>query len=167
MAPAGSSRVGSFASTLHFLGETHEGTLRHLARRVRSWLVKHQSQFFVAVAQFNARDDRLPLLGFQTLERLLVRFDLLTPDCCLQWRAWGLGFDAVEIRQLRLAPFAAQFIAQTIEYGITQVCLQRTHAPRLEALDLPKRSEQRVLHKIVGVGEVARPVVYTPRRHAI
>ena len=82
---AGEISDGGFAHVLrlHFLGETHEGALRRLARRFRSRFVQHQSQLFIAVAQFHTRDDRLPLLRLQTLERLFVRFDSLTTDGCL------------------------------------------------------------------------------------
>src|SRR5262245_50212393 len=98
MAPASSSELASSASTLHLLGETHEGPLRRLARCFRSRFVQDQSQFFIAVAQLDARDDRLPFLGLQTLERLFVCFYSLAPDCCLQWRVRRFDSDAVEIR---------------------------------------------------------------------
>ena len=42
--------------------------------------------------------------------------------------------------------------------ALPQICLQRTHSPRLEALDPLKRLQQRVLDKIVGVGEIACPL---------
>src|SRR4051794_12280888 len=98
MAPASSSRLGSLGSTLHFLGEAHEGTLRRLTRRIGSWFVQHHSHLFVAVAQLDARDNRFSLLWLQTLECPFVGVDPLASDGCFEWRICRFDVDAVEIR---------------------------------------------------------------------
>src|SRR6187549_1634609 len=93
IARARSLTLRSPASTLHFLGEAHEGTLRRLAGRIRGRFVQHRSQLFIAVAQLDAGDDRLPLLGLQSLERLLVDLHGFAADRVFKWRLTGFHID--------------------------------------------------------------------------
>ena len=59
---------------------------------------------------------------------------------------------------MRLPSFPPQLVADAIEHRLPQVRLQRTDTARLEVLDPLERLKQGVLDKIIGVGEIARPL---------
>src|SRR5436309_4300418 len=110
MAPATSATVGSLASTLHFPGETHEGTLRRLARRFRARFVQRHSQLFIAVAQLDARDDRLPLLGLQPLECFFVRLHRFPPNRLLERRLRAIELQTIQFGDIGLSSLTAEFV---------------------------------------------------------
>src|SRR4051812_13008441 len=107
MAPARSATVGSLASMLHFPGEMHERTLRRLARRFRAGFVQCHSELFVAIAQLDARDDRLPLLGLQTRECLFVCLHRFAPNRLLERRLCAIELETIQFGDIGLSPFAA------------------------------------------------------------
>jgi hypothetical protein len=59
---------------------------------------------------------------------------------------------------MRLPPLPPQLVSDAIEHCLAQVRLQRTDTARLEVLDPLKRLNQSVLDKIIGVGEIPRPL---------
>ena len=63
---------------------------------------------------------------------------------------------------LRPPPLPPQLVAKAIEHRLPQIGLERADAARLEVLDSLKRLKQRVLDKVVGVGEIARPFRQPP-----
>jgi hypothetical protein len=69
-----------------------------------------------------------------------------------------LDFDAIEIGGMRLPSFPPQLVPDAIEHRLTEVRLQRTDTARLEGIDPLKRLNQGVLDKIIGIGEIARPL---------
>src|SRR5438094_954761 len=133
MAAARSATVGSLASTLHFPGETHEGTLRRLARRFRARFVQRHGELFIAVAQLDARDDRLPLLGLQTLERLFVGLHGFAPNGLLERRLRTIELQAIKAGDIGLSSFAPELVANAIEDRLPQIRLKRSDPARLES----------------------------------
>ena len=63
-------------------------------------------------------------------------------------------------RQVPCAPTAllAQLVADAIENGLTQIRLQRARPTNVEVSKSPERLQQGVLHEVVGVGRVPRPL---------
>ena len=59
---------------------------------------------------------------------------------------------------MRLPSFPPQLVSDAIEHSLTQVCLQRTDPAWLEGLNPLKRLNQGVLDKVIGIGEIARPL---------
>jgi hypothetical protein len=59
---------------------------------------------------------------------------------------------------MRLPSLPPHLVSDAIEHRLTQVRLQCADAARLEVFDPLKRLKQGVLDKIIGVGEIARPL---------
>jgi hypothetical protein len=59
---------------------------------------------------------------------------------------------------MRLPSFSPQLVSDAVEERLTQVRLQRADTPRLEVLDPLERLNQGVLDKIIGVGQISRPL---------
>jgi hypothetical protein len=66
--------------------------------------------------------------------------------------------DAIKIRGMRLPSLPSQLVSDAIEHRLTQVRLQRADAARLEVFDPLERLKQGVLDKIIGIGEIPRPL---------
>src|SRR4029434_10685849 len=66
--------------------------------------------------------------------------------------------DIVTSGGMRLPHFPPQLVSDAIEHRLPQVRLECTDTARLEVFDPLERLSERVLDKIVGVGEIARPL---------
>ena len=62
---------------------------------------------------------------------------------------------------------AAHLVTDPVHHRLPEIGLKRALAPGLEAPDLPKRIEQGVLNKVVGVGRISRPLRQPAARPAL
>src|SRR5262245_56961302 len=117
--------------------EPHEGALRRLACGLRTGLAEDLCEFFVAVAHLDARDDRLALVGVQTLQRALILIQSLAADCLLERRSSTLVIqrvELVEIDGIGLSAFATQLVANAIQDGLAQIRQKRSDPAGLQSV---------------------------------
>ena len=111
--------------TVHLLGEPQQRPASRFACRVGRRLAERVSQFVVGIADLDARNDGLPFLWLETAERLLVILDGLPADRLFERRSRADILETLQIGHVRLSRFAPQFIAKTVEDGLSQIRLQR------------------------------------------
>src|SRR2546426_10902904 len=156
IAPAASTS-GSWSGTPHLLGEAHERPLRGLACRISRRLAEHLRHFVVAVPHFQPGDDRLTLLRLEAVERPVVALQALPSDGLFERRLSARNLQIIEPRHIWPPSLPAQLVTNPIEHSLPEIRVQGAGMARLERLDPLERLEQRVLDKVVGVRDAARP----------
>jgi hypothetical protein len=147
--------------TRHFLAEPHQGAANGHACRFGRWLVEHQRNLLVAVPQFDAGDDRPPVVAAQPLQTVLVSLAILLAHREIEGRTAAVDDPLVELARCRVARRVAKLIVYAVAKRAAEVAEQRPIALRGEGADVTQGVEHGVLHVVGGVGGVARP-----RRHA-
>ena len=105
---------------------------------------------------FEPPDDRLAIGGPQALQRGLVPFDPLAADRDVER---GRRFRRLRIRQLGgggPSSEAARLVADTVEYRLAQIRLERPFVARLEVVEVAQGRQNRLLHQVLGVEQAAR-----------
>src|SRR6185503_14932762 len=139
----------------HGLGQAQQGPLKRHARSVGRRFVEGGRKVLVREAEFDMRDDELPLRRTQPLERSLVSIERLATDRSLERRRVVRLNVRFELVARRAAPDATQFHANRVQKHLTQVGLKRSFTPDLDLPDPSKCPDQCFLHKVLGFGQIA------------
>lgn len=156
MSRASAARASS-SVTLHLLREPEDRALRRFPRRVGRGLSERKRQFVVAEPHLETTDDGFALFRFQASERPLVRLHRLLADGLLERGPPPIELDTLDVDLVGAAELPADLVPEPVQYGLSQIGLERTGMARFEDVHSLERLEQGVLDEVVGVGEVPRP----------
>ena len=143
--------------TFHLFRKSHERARDRHSRRIGRWLAEIDGQLLVGAAQLDAANDRLLFAGVE-LRRAPLRIDRTSPSR-LRARAATpvVRLPVIEGRRQRPGRRRGAVRPGFGSSRPAQIRLKGPFSPGFEAPDLPKRIEERVLNKVVGIGRASRP----------
>src|SRR5262245_21421178 len=159
-----SSAAESDLLTTHLLCQAHQRAAHRHARRVGRGLAERLGDVLIAAVHLDPCDDRLAFFRAQPRERRLVALQRFLADRRLERRRAPIRRVLVEHARCRRPLRAPHFVANTIDDGLPKVGLQRALVARLELIDALDGADDRFLHEIVGVHQVAAPPRQTTAR---
>jgi integrase/recombinase XerD len=116
---------------------------------------------------FSTGDDQLAVVRRKTRQRPVVPLDRFLSNRPLQRRLSPIRHDVLKWYWRRQPRRPPDLIANAVHHRLSQVGVEGAFPSVLESLYMPKRSEQRILNKVVGFGEVSGPAGKPSARPAL
>ncbi len=139
----------------HDTRQLFEGSGDGHPRSIGARFLQEQSRFFVAAAELEPRDHRLPFRAIERFKRSLVLLEHLLTQSCFEWRLLGRR-NVSDVLTSRTARETTQLVSYSIGHGAPQIGLKCPFSTVFERTEILERPYQSILHEIVRVSHLTR-----------
>ena len=141
----------------HLVGEPNERTLDRHPRGVRRRFLQRHSEFFVRAVHFDPPDQRGAVIEAKARQRAFVSLDRLGADHRFERRGLRGRMLRIQCGDAGAARRTPDVVEDAVHDRLAQVGLERAFVLDVDAIEPLEGLQHRVLHQVVGFGEIARP----------